>query len=69
MSTPQTAALIDPQTHARHPWLRRLGAAGFAFFLIKGLLWIILPILAARGIIAANDRQPSRPADARLVTD
>ena len=22
-------------------WLRKLGAAGFAFFLIKGLVWII----------------------------
>lgn len=26
-------------------WLKRLGAAGFLFFLIKGLLWIIVPLL------------------------
>lgn len=25
------------------PWLRRLGLAGFLFFLIKGLLWLSVP--------------------------
>jgi hypothetical protein len=24
-------------------WARRLGVAGFAFFLIKGLLWLAVP--------------------------
>jgi hypothetical protein len=24
-------------------WIRRLGVAGFAFFLIKGLLWLAAP--------------------------
>lgn len=24
-------------------WIRRLGVAGFLFFLIKGLLWLIVP--------------------------
>jgi hypothetical protein len=24
-------------------WLKRLGVAGFLFFLIKGLLWLIVP--------------------------
>lgn len=56
-------------TPARQRWLRRLGAAGFAFFLIKGLLWIVLPILAAKGLIALHDDQPARPAEARLVAD
>jgi hypothetical protein len=27
------------------PWLKRLGLVGFAFFLIKGLLWLVLPVL------------------------
>jgi hypothetical protein len=27
--------------------IRRLGFAGFCFFLIKGLLWLALPLLAA----------------------
>ena len=24
-------------------WFRRLGVAGFMFFLVKGLLWLTLP--------------------------
>jgi hypothetical protein len=24
-------------------WLRRVGVVGFLFFLIKGLLWLIIP--------------------------
>jgi len=28
-------------------WLKRLGVAGFVFFLIKGLLWLIVPGLIA----------------------
>jgi hypothetical protein len=28
-------------------WLQRLGVAGFAFFLIKGLLWLTVPALLA----------------------
>ena len=26
-------------------WLRRLGVAGFIFFLVKGLLWLTVPAL------------------------
>ena len=26
-------------------WLKRLGVAGFLFFFIKGLLWLIVPAL------------------------
>ncbi len=28
--------------------LRRLGLAGFLFFSIKGLLWLVIPVLIAR---------------------
>lgn len=28
-------------------WVRRFGIAGFLFFLIKGLLWLIVPALIA----------------------
>ncbi|CAN5578669.1 hypothetical protein BH18ACI1_BH18ACI1_05580 [soil metagenome] len=28
-------------------WVKRFGVAGFLFFLIKGLLWLIIPVLAA----------------------
>jgi len=31
-------------------WIRRLGVAGFLFFLVKGLLWLIVPALVARGL-------------------
>jgi hypothetical protein len=27
-------------------WVKRLGFAGFMFFLIKGLLWLLVPALA-----------------------
>ncbi len=36
----------------QHPfprWLKRLGLAGFLFYLIKGLLWILIPALVAKG--------------------
>jgi len=28
-------------------WVKRFGIAGFLFFLIKGLLWLIVPALVA----------------------
>jgi hypothetical protein len=28
-------------------WIKRIGVAGFVFFLIKGLLWLLLPGLIA----------------------
>ncbi len=31
-------------------WIRRFGAAGFLFFLIKGLLWLLVPGLIALGV-------------------
>jgi hypothetical protein len=27
------------------PWVRNLGLAGFVFFLVKGLLWLIIPAI------------------------
>ena len=27
-------------------WIKRVGALGFPFFLLKGLLWLIVPALA-----------------------
>jgi len=29
-------------------WLKRIGLAGFLFYLVKGLLWIIIPALMAK---------------------
>jgi hypothetical protein len=31
----------------RKLWLRSLGVTGFAFFLVKGLLWLLVPALFA----------------------
>lgn len=28
-------------------WIKRFGVAGFMFFLVKGLLWLIVPALIA----------------------
>ena len=31
-------------------WFKRIGIIGFLFFLIKGLLWLLVPYLIAKGI-------------------
>lgn len=37
-----------PQSHVTaKSWIKRLGFWGFLFFLVKGLLWLIIPALAA----------------------
>lgn len=33
-------------------WLKRVGWLGFLFFLIKGLLWLIIPYLIAKGFFS-----------------
>jgi hypothetical protein len=33
----------------RKKWLKRVGAAGFLFFLIKGLVWIAVALFAWKG--------------------
>ena len=30
---------------ARPLWVRRLGVVGFVFFLVKGLLWLTVPVV------------------------
>ena len=42
MRIEQTRPAVD-----RQPWLRHLGITGFAFFLGKGLLWLLVPALIA----------------------
>lgn len=34
-----------PESRRDH-WLKRMGVAGFAFFFIKGMLWLLIPWLA-----------------------
>ena len=35
------------QTNQFSRWIKRFGVVGFLFFLIKGLLWLIIPALLA----------------------
>jgi hypothetical protein len=42
-----------PAALARLPpaWLKRLGVGGFLFFLLKGLLWLLVPaVLTVAGL-------------------
>jgi hypothetical protein len=32
-------------------WLKKVGIVGFLFFLIKGLMWLLIPYLIAKGIL------------------
>lgn len=32
---------------SRGSWVRRLGVAGTLFFLVKGLLWVLVPVVLA----------------------
>lgn len=48
---------MKPDPHAPPParppgtWLKRLGLAGFTFFLVKGLMWLVVPgLLVTLGI-------------------
>lgn len=34
---------ISKEKNAKTKWLKRFGVLGFLFFLIKGLLWLIVP--------------------------
>lgn len=44
MEKDQEAA--QPDSRMRR-WIKRFGVAGFLFFFIKGLLWLIVPALIA----------------------
>jgi hypothetical protein len=39
----------EPQNEERpaHRWTKRVGLAAFLFFLVKGLLWLIVPAVIA----------------------
>lgn len=54
-NTPFTANDDTASTAAtpevRHRLLSRLGVAAFAFFLIKGLAWLVVPALLALGLV------------------
>jgi len=35
--------ILPDQEPAARRWIKRLGVAGFMFFLVKGLLWLLVP--------------------------
>jgi len=48
---PMVESAEEPQQRSFSFWLKRLGWAGFLLFLIKGLLWILIPVLIAKGCL------------------
>jgi hypothetical protein len=38
---------VEDKNDQAKSWLRRFGVAGFVFFLVKGLLWLIVPAVSA----------------------
>jgi hypothetical protein len=38
---------VKKENNPAAKWIKRFGVAGFMFFLIKGLLWLIIPALVA----------------------
>jgi hypothetical protein len=49
MNTTLTTANVKDKRSFK-TWIKRMGIAGFIFFLIKGLLWLIIPYIIAKGI-------------------
>jgi len=41
---------MEKRTSKLTIWIKKIGIYGFLFFLIKGLLWIIVPYLIAKGV-------------------
>lgn len=40
-----------PENDMRRNKLKQLGTAGFCFFLVKGLAWLVVPVLLAQGCL------------------
>lgn len=40
---------VDKSANKFVSWIKRIGIAGFIFFLVKGLLWLLIPYLIAKG--------------------
>ncbi len=48
MESKTTSVPLPTKRNGLLPWLKRLGVAGFLFFLIKGLAWLIVPAVVIR---------------------
>lgn len=45
---------VRPETKPKNlkKWIKKFGIAGFLFFFIKGLLWLIVPFLITLGLFS-----------------
>ena len=43
MSGQSSAQKTQGSTSIHCPWLKRIGVVGFLFFLVKGILWLVVP--------------------------
>ena len=48
---PAQTAAAPPAQMSTKAWIKRAGWAGILFFLTKGLLWLLIPYLGARGLL------------------
>jgi hypothetical protein len=39
----EVGAVKPAECPVKNPWVRRIGAAGFVFFLVKGWMWTAVP--------------------------
>jgi hypothetical protein len=39
---------MDPTDNKLKSWLKKIGIAGFLFFLIKGLIWLVVIFYAGK---------------------
>jgi len=50
----------NQQKNNRKKWLKRLGVAGFVFFLVKGIAWIVVAVLAWKGCDFDSAQSPPK---------
>lgn len=43
---------VTPQVGNKTTWLKRIGVAGFLFFLIKGIAWLVIAYFAGDAIFS-----------------
>ena len=51
-SMDQSEKEVTPQGDKKTTWLKRIGVAGFLFFLIKGIAWLVIAYFAGDAIFS-----------------
>jgi len=47
-------------------WLQKFGILAFIGFFVKGMLWLIVPVLVAQGFVSCDAFNPTDAADTGL---